>query len=134
MNTNEQLYRSLVSSNTVENKDSQTIYSQKVALNDIAVNEPKLSQDGVGLIFTSLGFLVIGLILAGLKLKHSKMGKPFNFRFPLFNYHQPFPCSKCRFFNKYSDKKCPVHPYKFLSIQAKNCSDYWARDSKTFFQ
>ncbi|MEQ8959094.1 MAG: hypothetical protein RLP02_14435 [Coleofasciculus sp. C2-GNP5-27] len=62
MNTNEQLYRSLVSSNTVENQDSPTISFQKLALNDIAVNEPKSSPDGFGLLFTSLGFLGVRLL------------------------------------------------------------------------
>ncbi|MEQ9552095.1 MAG: hypothetical protein RIM23_21115 [Coleofasciculus sp. G3-WIS-01] len=133
MNNNEILHRSSVNTNNVETQDSQTISSQQVALNDIAVNEPQASQDGVGLLFTSLGILGIGLI-AILKLKSSKERKPFNFSLPLFKYHPQFPCTKCRFFNKKSDKKCVVHPYKVLIIQAKNCSDYWARDSKTFFQ
>lgn len=133
MNTNEQLHRSLVNTNNVETQDSQTISSQQVALNDIAVNEPQASQDGVGLLFTSLGIFGIGLI-AILKLKGSKERKTFNLSFPLFKYHPQFPCSKCRFFNKDSDNKCVVHPYKVLSIQAKNCPDYWAHDSKTFFQ
>jgi hypothetical protein len=132
MNTNDKFYRSLVSSNTVENQELQTVSYQKVALNDIAVNEPKASPDAVSPLVTSLSFLGIGLILVGLKLKPAKLRKLFSFRFSLLKHHQHPPCANCRFFNKQAEPKCAVHPSMVLSIQAKNCFDYWARDSKTF--
>lgn len=132
MKTNPQHHHSLA--NTVENQESPTVSSQKVALNDIAVNEPKAYPDPVEPLFTSLGFLGISLIVVGLKLKPAKLRKLFSFRFSLLKRHQHPCCTKCRFFNPQAEPKCAVHPRMVLSIQAKNCSDYWARDSQKFYQ
>jgi len=132
MKTNPQHYYSLV--NTVENQESPTFSSQKVVLNDIGINEPKASPDAVNPLVTSLSFLGIGLIVVGLKLKPAKLSKLFSFRFPLLKRHQHPSCTKCRFFNQQAEPKCAIHPCMVLSIKARNCSDYWARDSKRFYQ
>lgn len=74
--------------------------------------------------------------IAGLTiyLKQALTWKDIKGRFQSFRQSKQIPCKKCRFLcnNKYI--KCAVHPYKALTISARNCPDFWDRDSNHFFK
>lgn len=78
--------------------------------------------------------LSIGLTIVGgcLLLKRVEFRKAIQGWFYRFKSEYEIPCSKCRFHNQNSIRKCILHPHKVLTHRAANCSDYWANESDRF--
>ncbi len=77
------------------------------------------------------GIVALAIVAASLKQLLARRRKP-NHPKDCF-YDQQIPCSNCRFSNQNFYLKCAVHPTKAMQKEAIGCSDYWAKDSNTFY-
>jgi len=91
---------------------------------------------------SGLGLLSVAIVsIAGLYFLFKSSSKSYRSRqnkndkssFNIFQKFSPPSCKKCRFFNDNSHLECAVHPVRAGNVKAKDCSDYWQKDSRKFW-
>ena len=86
-----------------------------------------------GLEVLSIAIVSIAGLYFLFKSSKSRQNKNGKANFNIFQRFAPPSCKKCRFFNDNSHLKCAVHPVRVGNVRAKDCSDYWQKDSRKFW-
>ena len=86
-----------------------------------------------GLELLSVAIVSIAGLYFLFKSDRSRQNKNDKSSFNIFQRFAPPSCKKCRFFNDNSHLKCAVHPVRVGNVRAKDCSDYWQKDSRKFW-
>lgn len=79
------------------------------------------------------GLMVAALMLVFVRWAEARKSSPSG-RASGMKRCQQSPCTNCRFFQNNFYLKCAVHPHKVMSTEAKDCPDYWPKDSNSFPQ